>query len=100
MSDEHSKILPECLEKFSDVKVTMVEVRGDVSHIKTRIDNGMAKTIESINSTLLELKPVIEHHSSIVKRIEDLGWWISSGVLAGLIGTMVWAVSKGYVPHF
>ena len=56
MSEEHLKILPECIEKFGDIKLIIAEVNGDVSHIKSRIDNGMSKTISEIHDMLTELK--------------------------------------------
>ena len=87
---------------LSEMRVKQAEIAGDVSHVKTRIDNGMSHTIADIHSKLTELKPIIEHHASIVKRIEDLGWlisrWVTTGLVMTLIGLIVWAIGKGFIP--
>jgi hypothetical protein len=87
---------------LSDLKVKQAEIAGDVSHIKTRIDNGMSHTIKDIHERLVAIAPVIEHHASIVKRIEDFGWlisrWVTTGLVMILLGIVVWAISKGFKP--
>lgn len=94
--------LPECAEKFSDIRVSMAEVQGDVSHIKGRIDGGMAESLRSVKADMGELKlciskltPVIEHHAGIIKRIEDIGWKISMGLGAAVVAVVVWAIRQG-----
>jgi hypothetical protein len=61
----------------------------------------MSHTIADIHVKLTELKPVLEHHSNIVRRVEDFGWLISRWVVTGIITTAValvlWAISKGFL---
>lgn len=87
---------------LTTLQVKQAEIAGDVSHIRARIENGMSKTIKQIDDNLTALKPVIEHHADIVKRIEDFGWLVSKTVSASLIATViglaVWAIGKGFVP--
>jgi len=88
-------ILAECTEKFADVRVTMAEVQGDISHIKVRIDEGIAPTLKSINETLIALKPKIDDHDDIIRGLKGIGWWIVYGLIGGVVSTIVWAISKG-----
>ena len=87
---------------LATLQVKQAEIGGDVSHIKTRIDNGMSHTIADIHKQLTELAPIIQHHADIVRRIEDFGWLISRWVITGLtitvLGLIIWAISKGFVP--
>lgn len=83
-----------------ELRVKQAEIGGDVAHIKTRIDNGMSHTLQRIDMNLMEIKPVIAHHSDIVKRIEDIGWLWSRysgiGLIALLLGLIVWAITNGF----
>jgi predicted nucleic acid-binding protein len=87
---------------LTEMRVKQVEIAGDVAHVKTRIDNGMSHTIARIDANLTALKPVIEHHADIIKRIEDFGWlisrWLGTSVVLGLLGVIIWAITKGFVP--
>jgi hypothetical protein len=92
-----------CSEKetLTILQIRQAEIAGDIAHIKSRIDNGMSHTIADIHAKLTELKPVLEHHSNIVRRVEDFGWLISRWVVTGIITTAValvlWAISKGFL---
>lgn len=87
---------------LTTLQVKQAEIAGDVGHIKQRIDNGMSATIKRIDENLIALKPQIEHHADIVKRIEDFGWLISrvacSSLLVLIFGIIVWAITRGFVP--
>jgi len=87
---------------LTTLQVKQAEIAGDISHVKTRIDNGMSHTIARIDANLIELKPIIEHHADIVKRIEDVGWLISrltiGTLVASLVGIIVWAIARGWKP--
>jgi hypothetical protein len=96
MSEEHLKILPECIEKFGDIKLIIAEVKGDVSHIKSRIDNGMSKTISEIHDMLTELKPKIAHHANVIKRIEDGGWALAYGFVGVIALVVIWSIAHGF----
>jgi hypothetical protein len=84
------------VKKLQEIEVRQVEIQGDVRHIKSRIDNGMSRTIEGIKQTLTSLEPTIGHHADIVKRIETLGWTLATTLLLVMIGTIGWAVSYGF----
>lgn len=87
---------------LTTLQIKQAEIAGDVSHIKSRIDNGMATTIARMDENFMKLRPVIEQHAITIKRIEDIGWLISRyAIVAGLTtltGLIIWAVSRGFVP--
>jgi hypothetical protein len=87
---------------LTTLQVRQAEIAGDVQHIKQKIDNGITHSIRRIDENLINLKPIIEHHADIVKRIEDFGWLISrtvtSAILAILAGLVIWAIGKGFLP--
>ena len=91
----------EKMKKLHEMELRQVNIQGDVTHIKTRIDNGMSHTIEDIHKSLTEIAPVIQHHSNIVRRIEDFGWlisrWVVTGIVTTVLGLIVWAISKGFM---
>jgi len=86
--------------KLHEIEVRQVEIAGDVEHIRGRLDNGMSHTLARIDKNLAELLPVIEHHASIVKRIEDFGWaitrWVSLSLVVSILGITAWAIANGY----
>lgn len=87
---------------LTTLQVEQAKIAGDVAHIKARIDNGMSTTIKQIDANLTSLKPIIEHHADIIRRIEDVGWLISRyAIVTGLTTVtclVVWAISKGFTP--
>jgi len=86
------------MKELSDIKVKQAEIHGTVNHIAGRIDNGMSHTIASLNTLLTKLEPVIAHHENIISKIEDIGWWISKGLLFGIVGVIIWAIANGWKP--
>ena len=90
------------VESLAELRTNQAVIGADIGHIKGRIDNGMSLTIKRIDENLTQLKPILEHHADIVRRIEDIGWLISRyAVITGLTlitGMLVWAISKGFVP--
>jgi hypothetical protein len=91
----------EKMSKLHEMELRQVSMASDVTHVKTRIDNGMSHTIKDTNNILRRLEPIIAHHADIVKRIEDIGWlwsrWSSIGLITALLGIFVWAIAHGWV---
>lgn len=115
------KMANENKDKLHNIEVKQAQIAGDVSHIKSRLDNGMSHSIANINKIVTALEPVIayhaefikkaeaedliaknKHHARIVGKIEDIGWWISKIVLFALMvalaGVIVWATANGWKP--
>jgi chromosome segregation ATPase len=102
---EQAKEIQEIKERLKDgdkdistLRIKQAEIAGDVSHIRARIENGMSTTIRETHDLLVELNPKIQHHASIVARVEDIGWWISKAIVIMVIGMLIWAIGQGYVP--
>ena len=85
-------------DKLHDMEVRQVKIDGNVEHIKGRIDNGMSHTIHNLDQTLTKLTPIIEHHSDIVKRIEGIGWTLSTGLILTLVAYLGWGIAHGFKP--
>ena len=51
----------EKMAKLHDMEGRQIQIQGDVTHIKTRLDNGISHTIAKISErmTILELEIVI-----------------------------------------
>ena len=82
-------------ELLADIRVKQAEIGGDVTHIK-RLDNGMSHSIANMNTLLTKLEPVIGHHADIIKRIEGIGWTLSTALILTLVGLIGWAITKGF----
>ena len=98
MGDEVRKDLMSETPDYVDVRIKVAELQGDVTHIMKRMDEGIAPTLKSINESMqsvLELKPVIAHHAEVIKGLEGIGWWLVYGLLAGVVATIIWAITKG-----
>jgi hypothetical protein len=92
----------EKMKQLNQMEIRQVRMDGNIEHIKSRIDNGMSHTIANLNTLLTKLEPIIGHHSRIIGKIEDIGWWISRSVIFGfvlcLVGLTIWAVANGFKP--
>jgi hypothetical protein len=86
----------EKMKQLGQMEVRQVEIQGDIKHIKTRIDNGMSHTIHNLDQTLMKLVPVIDHHASIVKRIEGIGWTLATSLILALVAYLAWGISHGF----
>ena len=84
------------MDKLQEMEVRQVEIQGDVKHIKSRLDNGMSHTIHNLDQVITKLEPVIGHHADIIKRIEGIGWTLSTALILTLVGLIGWAVTKGF----
>ena len=89
------------LDTITVLQIKQAEIAAAIDHVKGRIDNGMSNKIERIDENLIALRPTIEHHADIIRRIEDIGWLWSRmsgiGLLTAVIGLLVWAVGKGFI---
>jgi hypothetical protein len=83
---------------LTTLQVRQAEIAGDISYIKNKLDNGMSTSIKNIEGTLSSLSPIINHHAGIVKRIEDVGWALSTSLVICVLGVVVWAIKNGFNP--
>jgi hypothetical protein len=86
----------EKMAKLHEMEVRQVEIQGDIKHIRSRIENGMSHTIHNLDQMLTKLEPTIGHHAEVIKRIEGIGWTLSTTIMLALLGLIAWAVSHGF----
>jgi hypothetical protein len=84
------------MKELSDIKVKQAEIGGDVSHIKSRIDNGMSHTIANLDTLLTKLEPILNHHADVIRRIEGMGWTLATTLLLTLLGFLAWGIAHGF----
>lgn len=91
------------VEKLHAIELRQIEIQGNVSAIKKTIENGMSTEIKKTHDVVTRIEPIIAHHAMVITNIETMGWWISRGIIAALVGSVVglilWAASNGYTPH-
>jgi len=94
-------------EQVSEIRVKQAEIHGNISHIRTRIDNGMGKTIHEIAEKLdkyVAQSSAFQAESSmdravINQKLRDHGWWISA-VKTFIFSLAGMAVTGGIVALF
>ncbi len=92
----------EKMAKLHDMENRQIQIQGDVTHIKSRIDNGMSHTISDMSKNLIALMPIIERHTALEKRIEDLFWGAVKGavwtVCLIILSFCIWGLTHGWKP--
>jgi hypothetical protein len=87
-------------EKIHQLELGMVEIRGDVKHIRERIDNGLGTTIskvwDKLNTMALEraredaeIKTQVLANSGFIEKLKNALIWISVTSVAGGVITLV-----------
>ena len=87
------------MEKLHNMELRQISIQGDVAEIKGKINNGMTIQINKVHDIVTELAPVIKHHETVIANIENMGWWLSRIFFTALAGVLIWAISKGFMPH-
>jgi len=84
------------------VNGNLIKMGDDISHIKDRLDHGIsvtitesAKVLEQVRLQMAEVVPVINRHTNLEKRIEDIFWWITKILITVIIGVVIWALAHG-----
>ena len=82
--------------KIHAMEIKQTEVAGDVSHIKTRIDNGISGTLTKIFSKLDEIVPKVRDNTYWVGKFKQSIWWIATiGLGGGILGIFFFLIRKG-----
>ena len=93
-------------EKIHELELSMVEIKGDVRHIRERIDNGLSATISKIwdkmNTMAVEratMDATVSGNSSFIDKLRGAIIWVSViGVAGGVIG-LAWKVVHAYISN-
>ena len=86
------------MKQLHEMEKRQISIGGDVSHIKTRIDNGMSHTLAKLHEMLTALKPTIEHNSKVCGKVENIGWTLSTALILCVLGVIGWAIANGFKP--
>lgn len=95
MSDDLSARVTNLEAKVTDIQVRQAEIHGAVHHIKTRIDNGMGKTIHEIAEKLdkytaqsMAFQSESSQDRAVIKaNLKEHGWWV------GAVKTFIFSIS-------
>jgi len=93
-------------EKIHELELSMVEIKGDVKHIRERIDNGLSATISKIwdkmNTMAVErvkMETIVAGNSSFIDKLRGALIWVSViSVAGGAIG-VAWKLIHTYVTN-
>jgi len=81
-------------EKIHELELSMVEIKGDVKHIRERIDNGLSATVtkvwEKLQSMAVDrakIEVLVTANSTFVDKLKSAFIWVSViSVAGGVIG--------------
>ena len=65
-------------EKIHELELSMVEIKGDVKHIRERIDNGLSATVSKIWEKMNEMavgrarmETTVENNSNFIDKVKN-----------------------------
>jgi len=93
-------------EKIHELELSMVEIKGDVKHIRERIDNGLSATISKIWDKMntmaidrVKMETIVSANCSFLDRLRGALVWVSViSVAGGLIG-VGWKLIHTYMTN-
>jgi len=93
-------------EKIHELELAMVEMKGDVKHIRERIDNGLSSTVtkvwDMLNSMSVDrarMDAVVAANSSFIEKLRDALIKISVGGIIGGVVFLAWKLIEAYIKH-
>ena len=87
----------ELSDKLQLLEIKQTEVAGDVSHIKTRLDNGISGTLTKIFLRLDEIIPKVKDNTYWVGKFKQAVCWIAGvGVAGGAISLSFYLIRTMY----
>jgi len=91
-------------EKIHELELSMVEIKGDVKHIRERIDNGLSATVSKIWEKMNEMavgrarmETTVENNSNFIDKVKNAFIWVSVSGIAGGVITLVWRLAHSYL---
>ena len=109
MPDTKATEDPRCImhtEKIHELELSMVEIKGDVRHIRERIDNGLSATISKIWDKMnimavdrAKMETIVEGNSSFVDKLKGAIIWVSVIGIAGGVTGVTWKIIHAYISN-
>lgn len=91
-------------EKIHELELSMVEIKGDVRHIRERIDNGLSATVTKVWDKLqamaverAEMSTTVKNNSSFLDKLKGALIWVSVMSVAGGVVALVFKVIHAYI---
>lgn len=91
-------------EKIHLLELNMVEMKGDIKHIRDRIDNGLSSTISKVWDKLNTMEvaratilATVASNSKFIDKLKDAMIKISVGGVVGGVIVLVWKLIESYV---
>lgn len=107
MSDSTTTEKDTCImhtEKIHELELSMVEIKGDVKHIRERIDNGISSTVSKVWDKLndmavsrAKMETTVIEHSSFVDKLKGAFIWISVSAVGGGVLALIWRLLHTYM---
>jgi len=104
-------------EKIHKLELSMVEIQGDVKHIRERIDNGLSATVTKVWDKLqamsterakvdqatavdrAKIETIVSANSSFIDKLKNALIWVSVTGVAGGIVTLVFKLIHSYISN-
>ena len=91
-------------EKIHQLELNLVEVKGDVKHIRERIDNGLSATISKVWDKLntmdinrATMEAIVKNNSLFLDKLKTALIWVSVTGVAGGVITLMWKLAHHYL---
>lgn len=91
-------------EKIHELELSMVEIKGDVKHIRERIDNGISATISKVWDKLNDMaigrakvETTVEDNSLFIDKLKGAFIWVSMTAVGGGIIALIWRLLHTYM---
>jgi len=91
-------------EKIHELELSMVEIKGDVKHIRERIDNGLSATISKIWDKMnvmavdrAQMETIVKGNSSFIDKVKGAIIRVSVFSVAGGAIALVWKLIHTYI---
>lgn len=82
-------------KKIMGLEINIIELSGDIKHIKGRLDNGISQTLIKVYDKLNELCPQIKENSGFRKMlIKGLIYLSCVSVLGGIIAMAFYLIKN------
>ena len=87
----------ECERRYGEFQINLTKISADVDHIKSRIDNGMSKSINEILVKVDGLVPMVNDNSKWITQIKWAVVWITVIAIGGGLASLTFAIVRKIV---
>jgi len=109
MPDTTTKEDQRCImhtEKIHELELSMVEIKGDVRHIRERIDNGLSATVTKVWDKLssmsvdrAKMETIVASNATFIDKLKNALIWVSVTSVAGGVIMLIFKVIHAYISN-